>query len=290
MLKKFLYILCMAAFIVSAGCSGTGTKEAADHIHKEGTQAKKAKPQTKEAQKEPEVKNQDTHGTENSPDAQKADPVVKPITPQYRINPNNWSIVPLEKSDKKEVLLTIDDAPDKHAVEMAKTLKGLGIKAIFFVNGHFIDSPEGQAKLKELHDLGFIIGNHTQTHANLTQIPESQQYKEIVPLNQKIKAVTGEAPKFFRAPYGANTAYSKKLAAQEKMAIMNWTFGYDWVKEYQNKDALTKIMISSPYLSNGANLLMHDRTWTMEALPGIIKGFQDKGYSFIDPALIEVPK
>ena len=39
-------------------------------------------------------------------------------------------------------MLTIDDAPDKRALDMAKTLKDLDAPAIFFVNGHFIDTDE----------------------------------------------------------------------------------------------------------------------------------------------------
>ena len=70
--------------------------------------------------------------------------------------------------------MTFDDAPDQYGVEIAKTLKELGVNAIFFVNGHFITSDEGKAKLKEIYDMGFAIGNHTFNHANLKKIPEEK--------------------------------------------------------------------------------------------------------------------
>ena len=57
---------------------------------------------------------------------------------------------------------------------MAKTLKELDAPAIFFVNGHFIDTDEEKAVLKEIHEMGFAIGNHTKTHPNLQQISEEQ--------------------------------------------------------------------------------------------------------------------
>ncbi|MFE4239108.1 hypothetical protein [Peribacillus butanolivorans] len=57
---------------------------------------------------------------------------------------------------------------------------------------------------------------------------------------------------------------------------MNWTYGYDWEKEYQDKKSLTEIMLNSPYLSNGASLLMHDRKWTREAIEDIVKDFHKK--------------
>jgi peptidoglycan-N-acetylglucosamine deacetylase len=48
-------------------------------------------------------------------------------------------------------------------------------------------------------------------------------------------------------------------------------------------------MVNNPYLNNGANLLMHDRTWTSEALPDIVKGLREKGYETLDPAKIKTP-
>ena len=92
----------------------------------------------------------------------------------------SWSFQPIGDANPKAVLLTIDDAPDKHALDMAKTLKELDAPAIFFVNGHFIDSDEKKAILKEIHEMGFAIGNHTKTHANLKQIIEEQQKEEIL--------------------------------------------------------------------------------------------------------------
>ncbi|USK51480.1 polysaccharide deacetylase family protein [Bacillus sp. CMF12] len=206
--------------------------------------------------------------------------------PQYKINSNNWTIEPVNQANPKVVLLTIDDAPDKNALEMARILKKLSTPAIFFVNGHFIDTPEEAKVLKDIHELGFAIGNHTYSHPNLKTLSEAQQYKEIVGLNDRVEEIIGERPKFFRAPFGSITDYSREVAKDENMLLMNWTYGYDWEKEYQSKEALAEIMINSPYLVNGANLLMHDRQWTKEALEDIVKGLQNKGFTPVDPAQI----
>ncbi|MGB8001527.1 MAG: polysaccharide deacetylase family protein [Anaerobacillus sp.] len=197
---------------------------------------------------------------------------------------------PINDAPAEAVLLTFDDSPDKHAVDMAKELKEMGAPAIFFVNGHFIDTDEEKARLKEIYDMGFEIGNHTMTHSNLKDLSEEEQREEIVKLNDMIEEVTGERPKFFRAPFGSNTDFSKSLAKQENMLVMNWTYGYDWVKEYQDKNAIADIMVNSPYLKNGANLLMHDRDWTAAALGDIVSGLRDKGYQMIDPDEIETPQ
>lgn len=209
------------------------------------------------------------------------------IEPDYRLNPVTWGVEPISDAPAEAVLITIDDAPDKHAVEMAETLSALDVPAIFFVNGHFLDTDEEKEQLKRIHDLGFAIGNHTNSHPNLKNLSEEEQRKEIVTLSNTIENIIGEKPKFFRAPHGSNTDYSKTLVEQEGMLLMNWSYGYDWERQYMDADALADIMVNTEYLRSGANLLMHDREWTAEALPGIIEGLSQKGYTFIDPARIE---
>ncbi|WP_235860264.1 polysaccharide deacetylase family protein [Rossellomorea aquimaris] len=227
---------------------------------------------------------------ENQGDKTEPEETVEVVQePQYKINENNWSIEPLAGQNAKVVLLTIDDAPDKYALKMAEDLKAMDAPAIFFVNGHFLDTPEEKNVLKKIHDMGFMIGNHTYSHSSLPDLSPEKQKEEIVTVNELVESITGERPKFFRAPFGQNTDYSRQIAAEEKMALMNWTYGYDWEKAYQTKEAITEIMVNNPYLNNGANLLMHDRTWTSEALPDIVKGLREKGYETLDPAKIKTP-
>lgn len=208
--------------------------------------------------------------------------------PTYRMK-DDFSIQDIANPDRKVVLLTIDDAPDKYSLSMAKTLKEMNANAIFFVNGHFIDTPEEGEILKQIHQLGFSIGNHTLSHKSLKDLPIEQQRQEIVGLNDLIEKWIGERPKFFRAPFGVNTDYSRQVALEENMLLMNWTYGYDWEKDYQTKEALAEVMVHTPLLKNGANLLMHDRKWTAEALGEIVKGLQLKGFEIADPKQIETP-
>lgn len=220
------------------------------------------------------------------------------IEAQYRVS-ENWSLVPIvEGTNENVVLLTIDDAPEKYALEMAKTLKELDAGAIFFVNGHFIDTPEEAEVLKEIHNMGFLIGNHTYSHVNLKTLENDleKQREEIVGLNDVIEDIIGERPKFFRAPHGVNTDISRKIAEEEKMVLMNWSYGYDYFTPYMNKDKLVEAMVSGegpevdvPYslLKPGANLLMHDREWTNAALKDIITGLREEGYEILDPRLLE---
>lgn len=208
----------------------------------------------------------------------------------YEINPANWSVEPItESAVEKVVLLTIDDAPEHYALEMAETLDNLDAKAIFFVNGHFLETDKQQDILRKIHEMGFAIGNHTYTHPNLNELSNEEQRVEITALNDLVEDIIGERPVFFRAPFGANTETSNKVAEEEGMVVMNWTYGYDWEQDYLEKQALAEIMVNTDLLRNGANLLMHDREWTAAALPEIVTGLRDKGFEMVDPDQIKTP-
>ncbi|SDY78187.1 Peptidoglycan/xylan/chitin deacetylase, PgdA/CDA1 family [Evansella caseinilytica] len=211
--------------------------------------------------------------------------------PAYEID-SSHSVVPLAGTDapKNVVLLTIDDAflspGNDNALEMAHILHELNAGAIFFINGQRLTSEEDREKLREIHELGFEIGNHTMNHFNLAELSAEEQREQIVELNELIEEITGKRPRFLRAPFGSNTEVSKQVAEEEGMQWMNWTYGYDWVAEYMEAGALAEIMVESPYLRDGANLLMHDREFTKDALQAIVTGLREKGYEIVAPELI----
>lgn len=222
---------------------------------------------------------------------------VEAAEAQYIVN-DAASVIPInEDADENIVLLTIDDAPADYSLQMAETLKELDADAIFFVNGHFLTTEEDEQVLKKIHEMGFLIGNHTYNHAVLPNLSETKQREEIISLSNRIEEIIGERPKFFRAPHGMNSEYSIDLAEEEGMVVMNWTYGYDYFDAYMDKDKLTEAMVTGEgpeagvnysLLKPGANLLMHDRKWTSEALEGIITGLRSSGYEIVDPKLIKV--
>lgn len=230
--------------------------------------------------------NNDNNDLDESEEEKESAEEVEAIKPRYALQGSTVKPI-VETDNERVVLLTIDDAPQDYGVEMAELLKEKNINAIFFVNGHFISNEAGREKLQTIYDLGFVIGNHTITHANLRDISEARQREEIVELNDLIEEITGERPRFFRAPFGVNTDVSKQVVAEENMQAMNWTFGYDFEKGYMEKNALADIMVNTNLLSRGANLLMHDRKWTLEALPEIISGLKEKDYQFVNPKEIQ---
>ncbi|MBB4824076.1 peptidoglycan/xylan/chitin deacetylase (PgdA/CDA1 family) [Sporosarcina luteola] len=276
-MKKYLvYIFCSLILIVSACTQSTeGPVEDGDDGNASSSLKETSAEQLQTGKSEIDEKD----------DAADIEEETKPPVPLYELN-EVYSVVPIDAANPKVVLLTFDDAPDKRALDIAKTLQKMNAPAIFFVNGHFLQSEEKKKVLREIHDMGFLIGNHTKTHANLKNLSEEQQREEIVSVNDDVEAIIGERPVFFRAPFGANTDFSRSLAKQEGMLLMNWSYGYDFEKEYMSKEKIADIMVNTELLRDGANLLMHDRDWTADALEDIITGLRNKGYDFVDPKTI----
>lgn len=212
---------------------------------------------------------------------------------EYRVNPDNYLIQPIAGSNPDVVLLTFDDSPqqpDSCTLVIAETLAAKGAGGIFFVMGQFLEREGAREIIKKVSDMGFEVGNHSYSHADFHTLTRAEQLEEITRTNDAVEAITGERPRFFRAPYGLYNADTLALMEELGMTMMNWTYGYDWEPDYMQGPALAEIMVETPYLGSGANLLMHDRPWTAEAIGAIIDGLRAKGYEMVDPALIESPE
>ncbi|WP_174613114.1 polysaccharide deacetylase family protein [Virgibacillus ihumii] len=291
-MKKTVWFLMVLLFLTTA-CSNTGTADEENDAD-QPVEQELSNEQEEEKNNDFEKDKNNKQEKEMNQAKQTSDEVPKPT---YKIDEDTSSVIPLQKNvDEKVVLLTIDDAPDRYALKMAKTLKEMNAGAIFFVNGHFLNTDKEKKVLRKIHSMGFAIGNHTYSHAFLPDLSKAEQKEEIIRLNNLIEKIIGEKPKFFRAPHGENTNYSRKVAADEGMIVMNWTYGYDYFKPYMDAEKLTKAMVTGkgpavdvPYslLKPGANLLMHDRKWTAKALPAIVKGLRDKGYEMVEPEQIK---
>lgn len=289
MKKQWTMLVPLSMLVGGCGLSEAGIAPEYEDITEEVVVEEEVEEEVDEEVKEESPK-EDTTTDESSQETEPTDQekTIEVQKPLYRINEANWTVAPIEEGTPEQVyLLTIDDAPDKHGLQMAQTLHELDVPAIFFVNGRFLRSEEQAQTLKQIHELGFEIGNHTISHASLQNLSDAEQREEIISVSNRIEEITGERPRFFRAPFGQNTDVSKAIVAEEGMAYMNWTYGYDWEAEYQNASALTDIMVNTPLLTNGANLLTHDRAWTAKALQGIVEGLATKGFAPVDPDLID---
>ena len=280
MLKK-LPILLLTGLLL-AGCAGN-EQENGDGSQEQATSSESSEANNTNDGEDAESIDQDEDTNEET-DNQVAN---------YYIDPEISSVLPAnEDANPNVVLATVDDVPRKlpetptSSVEEAQAMADRGIYGIFFVNGMYLqgeDGEEGRQALKEIADMGHVIGNHTLTHYSLDQVSDEETLRhEIIGNQDIIEEVIGYRPQFFRPPHGIEAPGLEGILEEENMVSMNWSYGFDWDENYSDPATLADVMVNTEFLSPGANLLMHDLTWTNEAMPAILDGIQAKGYEFVD--------
>ena len=104
-----------------------------------------------------------------------------------------------------------------------------------------------------------------------------------------VKELTGQAPEFFRPPFGSGNDYLKTKVKDNKMLYMTWSNGsLDWDMTNKNNDSGKVIENVMKQLHGGSNILMHELPWTVKALDTLLTQLEEKGYSFVDPNAIEL--
>lgn len=196
-------------------------------------------------------------------------------------------------SSDKIAYLTFDDGPSDNTPKILDILKENNIKATFFVNGY----PERKEIYKRMVTEGHTIGNHTYSHsyAALYQTVEGFN-KDKQNLEDLIFTITGFKPQILRFPGGSNnqvsyryggTAFMDTLTNEVKQSGIKY---FDWNVDSSDASVATqdKNKIITEVLNGAKNkklaiILMHDslpKTTTVLALPSIISGLKDQGFSF----------
>lgn len=200
---------------------------------------------------------------------------------------NNYFVKPIEEDgDKRVVLLTFDDGPKEEAllVSILDTLDRHGAKAIFFVNGFRVK--QNPDLLQLIDERGHAVGNHSYEHIVLRQQPEDVIDRQLSDVQTLVNETIGKAPRFFRPPNGAGNDYIKEKAAELGMLYMNWSNGsLDWADNRNDPDGVIRSVMDQ--LNPGSIILMHELSWTAEALDDMLGQIQAEGYTFLDPHALE---
>lgn len=183
------------------------------------------------------------------------------------------------ETEKKQIALSFDAAwGNDDTEELIKILAEYDAKATFFVVGAWVDKyPES---VKQLHEAGHKIMNHSNTHPNMPSLSDAQKKDELISCNKKIAAITGITPTLFRPPYGDYDNATIEATESLEMYTIQWDVdSLDW-KENATAESICKRVTGK--VKNGSIVLFHnDAEHTPEALPQILKCLKDEGYEFV---------
>ncbi|MEV6553184.1 polysaccharide deacetylase family protein [Streptomyces sp. NPDC051597] len=158
-------------------------------------------------------------------------PMTAAAPPQYRtaLPPvRRRPFLSMPELGPQTMVLTFDDGPDpRYTPQILKTLREHDVRAMFFVCGEM--ATDNRDLLREMHDDGHVIGNHSWTHPLLIKMSRDAVRDEMTRTSEVIEEVLGERPQWFRAPYGAWNRNSFQIGAQLGMEPMGWTLDtLDW--------------------------------------------------------------
>jgi len=211
------------------------------------------------------------------------------------------------KNDKppfRKIALTFDDGPDpRWTPQILDILHRYHVPATFFVVG---GNAEAHPSLvaREWNE-GMELGNHSFTHPEALISPLRTKL-ELDATQRVIEAITGHKTMLFRAP---NRADAEPSSPSDFDPILQADkLGYLFVGELDDptdwKPGVTADQIvghvfnyvDDPAKNDGNTILLHDaggstREQTILALPRIIEGLKQRGYTFVPVSqLIGKPK
>lgn len=189
----------------------------------------------------------------------------------------------------KVCCLTFDDGPSANTDRVLDILDRYGVKATFFVVGR--TGAADQERMKKIVAAGHSLAIHSWTH-NYGKIYASVDafLEDFHQLYQWIYDVTGTYPQVFRFPGGSLNSYNRGTYQEIIAEMTRRGFVYfDWNASAQDATVRPRPAgdIAADCLKGvGKDLavvLCHDsaaRTTTVDALPAVIQGYQNAGYTF----------
>lgn len=176
------------------------------------------------------------------------------------------------------IALTFDDGPSPGSTDLIlDTLSRSGTPATFFMIGqNAADEPALAARVVAE---GHQVGNHSQSHPDLTTLPPQSQRHELTTAAESIAGATGEQPRIVRPPYAALDEQVRASMSDLGLEIVMWSVD---TRDWSHRDAQQTVAVVQDQAAPGGIVLMHDnQPSTAEALPEVISWLHDQGYVLV---------
>lgn len=211
--------------------------------------------------------------------------IIYCLLPSYWARNRAKKVLRKGPSEQKWIALTFDDGPNPQYTPMLlDILKKYGVPATFFVVGNYAAlNPE---LVRRMDAEGHLIGCHSYFHYHAWLMPPFTTYMDMVQTYEILKKILGQAPRWYRPPWGTFNLLSIHMAQKLGMYPAYWSIeAQDW------ESRATVEHIRDAVLSQaepGSIIVLHDNRGakgapekTLKALPSIIESLQKQGYTFV---------
>ena len=158
------------------------------------------------------------------------------------------------RTTQPEIVLTFDDGPDPVGTPaVLDALAAHGATATFFVLLTRVRRhPDLLARVR---DAGHEIGLHGVDHQRLTGFSAAEVHARTAAARVELEAVTGDAVRWFRPPYGAQTPATWLAVRRAGMVPVLWgPTTWDW-RDAAQQERVAKAQVGA---RAGAVVLAHD--------------------------------
>ena len=190
-------------------------------------------------------------------------------------------------TSRKVVALTFDAGADAAAVpSIIRTLGSTCTPATFFLTGSWVREFPAQARRLSLR---YPVGNHTNTHPDLTKLTDAQIRSQVTTAAAAVKAATAyDTHPLFRFPFGARDARTIRVVNGLGYLGVRWTVDtLGWKGTSGGQSVATVVSRVLAGARNGEIVLMHvganpddGSTLDADALPTVIRELTARGYGF----------
>jgi peptidoglycan/xylan/chitin deacetylase (PgdA/CDA1 family) len=177
------------------------------------------------------------------------------LWPRSSLLGSNWTRLPAGAGVDRGVAVTIDDGPDPEVTpRVLDILDRYGARATFFCIGKRVVAHRELAR--EIVARGHIIENHSFSHPHSFSLFGPGAIAAEVEAGQEvIAAVTGQVPRFFRAPAGLRNFFLDDVLRRFGLQLASWTRrGFDTVAS--DADLVLQRLVHR--LAGGDVLVLHD--------------------------------
>jgi peptidoglycan/xylan/chitin deacetylase (PgdA/CDA1 family) len=162
--------------------------------------------------------------------------------------PSVWRGAP----GRNRIALTFDDGPSESTPALLDLLAAHHAQATFFLCGH--NAARLPHIVRAIAAAGHEIGNHTWSHPRLDFSSAAKMREEIGRTQETLTALTGKAPRLFRAPYGVRWFGLGAVQREFALTGVMWTaIGRDWTLP---APAIARRLLRTAH--DGAILCLHD--------------------------------
>jgi peptidoglycan/xylan/chitin deacetylase (PgdA/CDA1 family) len=184
-------------------------------------------------------------------------------------------------TSERVAYLTFDDGPTPEMTsDLLDTLAAYNAQATCFLIGHHADAHPHL--VRDLHDAGHAIGNHTYTHPDAWTTPQRDVRLQLSNTTMLLEDLIGAPVDVMRPPYGTFTGAMRTWCAERQQRMVMWDVMPGDFLSSATASRVARFVIRT--VRPGSVIVLHDNPIcqhvTPPALQTILETLTAEGWAF----------